>query len=106
MLKFNGNQRYATTAITASMLREVAEKCKIPLQVQGKKNFHIYYAPCTQEVVVANDSPCGSTIGPMLSAKLGVRTVDIGGPTLSMHSIREMCCTSSVYQSIKLFEVG
>ena len=73
---------------------------------RGKIFFRIYYAPCTQEVVVANDSPCGSTIGPMLSAKLGVRTVDIGGPTLSMHSIREMCCTSSVYQSIKLFEVG
>ena len=33
MLKFNGNQRYATTAITASILREVAEKCDIPLQV-------------------------------------------------------------------------
>ena len=55
--------------------------------------------------MVANDSPCGSTIGPMMSAKLGVRTVDIGGPTLSMHSIREMCCTTSVYQSRILFQV-
>ena len=33
VLKFNGNQRYATTAITASMMRVVAEKCNIPLQV-------------------------------------------------------------------------
>lgn len=56
-------------------------------------------------MVVANDSPCGSTIGPMISAKLGVRTVDIGGPTLSMHSIREMCCTTSVYQCSILFKV-
>ena len=28
-----------------------------------------------QEVIVRNDSHCGSTIGPMLSAKLGLRTV-------------------------------
>ena len=33
MLKFNGNQRYATTAITASILREISAKCSIPLQV-------------------------------------------------------------------------
>ena len=33
MLKFNGNQRYATTAITASIMREVSDKCKVPLQV-------------------------------------------------------------------------
>ena len=33
VLKFNGNQRYATTAITASILRSVAEKSQVPLQV-------------------------------------------------------------------------
>ena len=57
-------------------------------------------------MVVANDSACGSTIGPMMSAKLGVRTVDIGGPTLSMHSVREMCCTTSVHQCCTLFQVS
>ncbi|KXJ16972.1 aspartyl aminopeptidase [Exaiptasia diaphana] len=88
VLKFNGNQRYATTAITASILRLVAEKVDIPLQ----------------EVCVRNDSPCGSTIGPILSAKLGMRTVDIGGPQLAMHSIREMCCASSIYQCSTLYK--
>lgn len=88
VIKINANQRYATTAVTSSILKVIAKKCEVPIQ----------------EVVVKNDSQCGSTIGPILSAKLGIRTLDIGGPQLSMHSIREMCCTSSVYQNITLYK--
>ena len=87
VVKINANQRYATTAITASILRIIARKCEVDLQ----------------DVVVRNDSTCGSTIGPIMSAKLGIRTLDMGGPMLSMHSIREQCCTSSVLQSVTLF---
>ena len=35
VLKYNANQRYATTAITASVIREVAAKCGVPLQVNS-----------------------------------------------------------------------
>ena len=59
VIKENANQRYATTAVTTTLLREIAKKGNVQLQ----------------DFVVRNDSPCGSTIGPMLSAKLGVRTV-------------------------------
>ncbi|XP_033726283.1 aspartyl aminopeptidase-like isoform X1 [Pecten maximus] len=88
VVKFNANQRYATTAITTAILREVAKGAGVPLQ----------------DFVVKNDSPCGSTIGPIMSAKLGMPTIDIGAPQLSMHSIREMCCTSSIYQGVQLFQ--
>jgi len=45
---------------------------------------------------------CGSTVGPMLS-KIGIRTVDVGNPMLSMHSIRETAGSHDVQHAIDLF---
>ena len=59
VLKENANQRYATTSQTVTIIREIAKIAQVPLQ----------------DFVVRNDSPCGSTIGPMLSAKLGIKTI-------------------------------
>lgn len=50
--------------------------------------------------------PCGSTIGPILASGVGIRTVDVGAPQLSMHSIREMCAVDDVshaYKHLKAF---
>ena len=79
-MKHNANQRYATNAVTATLFRECAAQSGIP----------------TQDFVVRNDMGCGSTIGPILSANLGIRTVDVGIPQLSMHSVRELCGTEDI----------
>ena len=72
VVKHNANQRYATNAVTATLFRECAAQSGIP----------------TQDFVVRNDMGCGSTIGPILSANLGIRTVDVGVPQLDAFSSR------------------
>lgn len=88
VIKINANARYATNSPGIVLVEEVARRAKVPLQL----------------FVVRNDSSCGSTIGPMLSAALGTRTLDLGNPQLSMHSIRETGGIYDVGYAIKLFE--
>ncbi|KAK7200253.1 aspartyl aminopeptidase [Novymonas esmeraldas] len=88
VIKYNANVRYATNGLTAAVVKDLAKKVDVPIQ----------------EFVVRNDSPCGSTIGPILSTLSGIKTADIGNPMISMHSIREMCGTLDVYYLTKLIE--
>ncbi|XP_020570830.1 probable aspartyl aminopeptidase [Phalaenopsis equestris] len=88
VIKHNANQRYATNAITSFIFREIAERHGLPIQ----------------DFVVRNDMPCGSTIGPILASGLGIRTVDVGAPQLSMHSIREMCAVDDAKHSYEHFK--
>lgn len=87
VVKVNVNQRYATTSTTHSILKQVAFEAGVPLQ----------------KMIVRNDSPCGSTVGPILATRLGLQTVDVGCPQLAMHSCREFGDTSSIYQATKLY---
>lgn len=88
VIKINANQRYATNSVGTVLLKTVATAARVPLQL----------------FVVRNDSACGSTIGPILASKLGIRTLDIGLPQLSMHSIRETAGTDDIGYSVQLFK--
>lgn len=65
---------------------------------------HRPFLGIAQDFVVRNDMQCGSTIGPKLASGLGIRTVDVGAPQLSMHSIREMCGVDDVLHSYNHFK--
>ena len=49
-----------------------------------------------------NDCACGSTIGPIISSRTGIRSIDLGTPQLSMHSVREMGGTRDVEYAVDL----
>jgi aspartyl aminopeptidase len=74
VIKTHSSMRYATEAWSAGLMRGLAADIGV----------------ATQEFVVRTDLACGSTIGPIVAASLGIRTVDLGNPMLSMHSAREM----------------
>lgn len=74
VIKINAQQRYATCARTAALFERICKQKAIPVQTY----------------VHRTDLACGSTIGPIASTLLGIPTVDVGNPMLSMHSAREM----------------
>ncbi|MDT8388268.1 MAG: M18 family aminopeptidase [Thiogranum sp.] len=90
VVKINANQRYASTSEGAALFRHLCEQENIPMQ----------------SFVVRSDLACGSTVGPITSANIGVRTLDVGAPTFAMHSIREFAGaedTGHLYRALKGF---
>ncbi len=73
VIKLNANQRYASNARTAARFRQLCARAVVPVQ----------------DFVMRTDMACGSTIGPLTAAEIGINTVDVGIPSLAMHSVRE-----------------
>lgn len=84
VIKSNVNQRYATTGETAALFEALCQEAGVPVQ----------------KFVTRTDLACGTTIGPIAGGKLGVRTVDVGNPMLSMHSAREQAGAHDVPRMI------
>ncbi len=81
VIKYNANQRYASTSRSAALFKVLCQETDVPVQ----------------EFVMHNDLACGSTIGPIAATALGIQTVDVGIPSLAMHSIRETTGTRDPY---------
>jgi aspartyl aminopeptidase len=115
VIKTNSNQRYTTNSVTGFVLRELGRMCKVPIQeFCGTKSLSaidlaILVANALTNLcpfspfLVRNDCPCGSTIGPTISALTGIRTVDAGMPQLSMHSCREVMGVQDLWHGLQLF---
>ena len=82
VIKINANQRYASNTKTISKFQNIASSL-------GLK---------TQSFVTRSDMGCGSTIGPITATRLGIDTLDVGLPTLAMHSIRELAGSRDAYE--------
>jgi aspartyl aminopeptidase len=80
VIKVNSGQAYASDAATAGLFATLCDRVGVE----------------PQHFVMRSDLVCGSTIGPISAARVGLRTVDVGNPMLSMHSCREMAGTADV----------
>jgi aspartyl aminopeptidase len=74
VIKVNASQRYASNSETAALFRQLCARIEVPVQ----------------SFVNRADLACGSTIGPITAAEIGVPTLDVGVPSFAMHSVREM----------------
>ncbi|HOH60227.1 MAG TPA: M18 family aminopeptidase [Candidatus Cloacimonadota bacterium] len=89
VIKLNANHRYASTAESSQAFIQLCNAAHVPYQ----------------SFLVRSDMPCGSTVGPILAADLGISTIDIGNPMWAMHSVRETCGTEDHLYLIKVFEI-
>ena len=88
VVKVNTNDRYATSGQGVALFKALCHHAKIP----------------SQDFVIRQDLACGSTIGPILGAKLGCLTVDVGVSTLGMHSACETMGVRDLGFILKLFK--
>jgi aspartyl aminopeptidase len=78
VIKRSANMLYGTTAATHAAFLLAAEQARVPVQ---------YF-------VNRSGVRSGSSIGPIVAAGLAIPTVDVGSPTLAMHSARELTGTA------------
>ncbi len=86
VIKLSSNKRYTTDSYSSAVFKNLCEKASAPYQT----------------FVNPSDQTGGSTIGPISSAHLSIKSVDIGNPMLSMHSVRELCGSDDQFYLSKI----
>ena len=74
VLKFAGNQKYCTDAVSAAFFRDLCRRADVPVQTYTNRS----------------DIPGGSTLGNISTSQVAARSVDIGLAQLAMHSVCEV----------------
>ncbi|MBQ6622041.1 MAG: M18 family aminopeptidase [Mogibacterium sp.] len=88
VLKYTASQRYATTAVSAALFKELCRSAGVPCQ----------------EFYNRSDIPGGSTLGTIFDTHLSIRTVDIGLAQLAMHSPYETAGTRDLPMLIRVMK--
>lgn len=70
VIKYSGNQKYCTDAVSAAMFKDLCRQADVPYQTFTNNS----------------DIPGGSTLGNISNTKVALNSVDIGLPQLAMHS--------------------
>ena len=73
VIKYNGNQKYATDAVSAAVFKSICKKAAVPYQTYANRS----------------DIAGGSTLGNISDSHVSINTIDIGLAQLAMHSAYE-----------------
>ena len=88
VIKINVQGRYSSDSESSAIFKEIGKLCNVPIQ----------------EFIAKQDSPYGTTIGPIIISKVGIRSVDVGIAQFSMHSIREYLGVVDLFYYKTIFE--
>jgi aspartyl aminopeptidase len=89
VIKTNASHRYATDSHSEARFIHCCEQAQVPYQQYAHRS----------------DLGCGSTIGPIVAARLGMPAVDVGNPMWAMHSLRESAGTQDHALMARVLEV-
>lgn len=85
VIKYSGNQKYCTDAVSAAMFKDLCSQAEVPYQTFTNKS----------------DIPGGSTLGNISNTKVALNSVDIGLPQLAMHSPYETVGVKDTYYLVE-----
>lgn len=85
VIKYSGNQKYCTDAVSAAMFKDLCSQAEVPYQTFTNNS----------------DIPGGSTLGNISNTKVALNSVDIGLPQLAMHSPYETVGVKDTYYLVE-----